>query len=306
MGFLIGATIFILLFSYADKFHPWIIRKAGLLPGIFMNSIAYVLIIFLIASLYIFIFNLKHLDYLFNNFRIIFFSQLMLYGVFFGLILSLFMNFLFLINNLLGRNALHNFFMGKYVIPVREYRFFMFLDIKESTSIAENIGELNFLSLLNNFFFDMSEAIISTKGEIYKYVGDEAIITWGKEAGIKDSNCIRLFFLFKEKLEKLEEKYKSLFGVVPAFKAGLHFGPVVVGEMGYIKKELAYMGDVLNTTARIEGECNIHGIDFIISGDVSNIVKIPLELKINDLGLKKLRGKEEETRLFGITGELAR
>ena len=74
--------------------------------------------------------------------------------------------------------------------------------------------------------------------------------------------------------------------------------------MGYIKKELAYMGDVLNTSARLEGECKNYNSDFIVSGEVIDRVKLPYGLFYIDLGKIKLRGKEEETRLYSVSGKL--
>ena len=43
---------------------------------------------------------------------------------------------------------------------------------------------------------------------------------------------------------------------MPEFKAGMYCGKVVSGEMGSTKMEIAFLEDVINTTARIEEECN--------------------------------------------------
>ena len=46
------------------------------------------------------------------------------------------------------------------------------------------------------------------------------------------------------------------YGVVPEFKAGFHVGFATVGEIGVLKKIIAFSGDVLNTTSRIQSNCN--------------------------------------------------
>jgi len=69
------------------------------------------------------------------------------------------------------------------------------------------------------------------------------------------------FFAMKEDLRKRADWYNKDFGLLPAFKAGLHFGKVTTGEIGALKKEIIFTGDVLNTTARIQGLCNHHKVD---------------------------------------------
>jgi len=63
----------------------------------------------------------------------------------------------------------------------------------------------------------------------------------------------------------LKNKYLDLYGVYPEFKAGLHAGKVVVTWIGDIKKEIVYHGDVLNTTSRLEAECNRYNQTLLVS-----------------------------------------
>ena len=49
--------------------------------------------------------------------------------------------------------------------------------------------------------------------------------------------------------------YEREFGLRPDFRAGLHCGPVAVGELGYLKKEIALIGDTMNAAARIVEAC---------------------------------------------------
>jgi len=178
--------------------------------------------------------------------------------IFFCLLMSFSFSFLLQVKELIGGRIFLSFFTGKYHKPIEEERIFMFLDLKSSTTVAEKIGHVNFHKFINDFIFTISEAIISNRGEIYKYVGDEIIITWGLKEGLKDMRCIRLFFEAVDHVKQERETFKRTYGVVPKFKAGIHCGRVVAGEMGDTKKEIAFLGDVINTTARIENECNPH------------------------------------------------
>src|SRR4030095_2713370 len=133
-----------------------------------------------------------------------------------------------------------------------EERIFMFLDMRSSTTIAENIGHVKFFQMLSECYSDLSEPITMHSGEIYQYVGDEVIVSWKLKKGLKNNNCIQCFFAMKAVIKKQIEKYNEKFGVLPEFKAGFHFGKMITGEIGVIKKEIDFTGDVLNTTARIQ------------------------------------------------------
>ncbi|MEJ2005405.1 MAG: adenylate/guanylate cyclase domain-containing protein, partial [Cyclobacteriaceae bacterium] len=155
------------------------------------------------------------------------------------------------INDKYGPGELKKFLLGKYFHPKDERRFFMFLDLKGSTGIAEKLGEHQYFSFIQKVFKDVTPVLLDTEGEVYQYVGDEMVLTWKVKKGIRDLNCIRCFQGIRHLLDELAPVYMEQFGVIPEFKAGLHVGAAVVGEIGVIKRDIAYSGDVLNTTARI-------------------------------------------------------
>lgn len=221
-------------------------------------------------------------------------------SVLFSIVLTLFFITMFQINDLIGRGVLLKFFLGRYHSPREEERIFMFLDLKNSTGIAETLGDKKFLSLINDFFYDLTNPVLLTGGEIYKYVGDEAILTWSFKKGIKGGSAIKSFFIFRDILKGKREYYLSNYGIIPEFKAGIHGGYVVTGEIGLSKKEITYLGDILNTTARIEGLCNKLGEDFLISEDLFDRVDnrdMFVSRKYENI---TLRGKQDSTTLYSL------
>lgn len=201
----------------------------------------------------------------------------------------------------IGTGTLHNFFLGKYHYPVQEQRIFMFLDMKSSTTIAEELGHVRYFEMLKEYFFDLSGAVIDHAGEIYQYAGDEMIISWKLDIGLKNNNSIECFFAMRALLELQSEKYKSKFGVLPDFKAGMHSGMVTAGEIGSLKKEIIFTGDVLNTTARIQGLCNQHKADFLVSKDLICLLQLPSNYHITTIGENILKGRSKLMELFAIS-----
>jgi len=200
----------------------------------------------------------------------------------------------------MGTSLLRNFFLGKYYKPAEEERIFMFLDMKSSTQIAEKLGHVVYFQMLQQYFSDLSGPVIEYSGEIYQYAGDEMIISWRLEKGLKNNTCIRCFFAMKECLLEKSASYKEKYGLSPQFKAGLHCGKVTTGEIGVLKKEIIFTGDVLNTTARIEGLCNQYNVDILLSSLLTEKLDLNAYYKVDSVGKNTLRGKYEQFELFTL------
>jgi len=204
------------------------------------------------------------------------------------------------LNRLLGRRTLLRYISGKYHRPRVERRVFMFLDIKSSTALAERLGPERYFALLNRFFRDISDPILNCEAEVYQYVGDEVVLTWPAAKGIRDANCIRIFKEIKDTVAAHHEDYEAAFGEVPKFKAGVHFGDVVTAEIGDLKKEIVYSGDVLNTAARIQSVCNEYGQELIASEELLEALDLPSTITRHPLGEVDLRGRKQAVGLVGL------
>ncbi|NNK84274.1 MAG: adenylate/guanylate cyclase domain-containing protein [Desulfobacterales bacterium] len=200
----------------------------------------------------------------------------------------------------LGQGVLRNFLIGRYHKSRVEERIFMFLDMKSSTTIAENLGHVRYYQLLNDYYADITEAIIQTSGQIYQYVGDEVVVSWKLKDGLIDNNCLRCFFTIKDIFRNRSEEYIEEYGLVPGFKAGIHYGKVTTGEIGVVKKEIIFTGDVLNTTARIQSICNVHEVDILISNDLFSRLNTGDEYALKEIGVCELKGKDKKVKLVTI------
>lgn len=206
------------------------------------------------------------------------------------------------VNDKYGPGRFISFVRGKYFHPKREDRIFMFLDLRGSTSIAERLGENKYFNFLKELFRDITPGILLSKGEIYQYVGDEIVISWNNETGTAKANCIQCFFniqqILLDRIPYYQQKYQ---GEIPSFKAGLHSGHVMVGELGVVKREIAYSGDVLNTTARIQSKCNELGVDILLSKYLLDKLKsLPDSINLKPIGELELRGKQQAVMLYTI------
>jgi adenylate cyclase len=209
-------------------------------------------------------------------------------------------SFLFEVNGLLGQNVLLSFVTGRYHRPQVEQRVFLIMDMKNSTAAAERLGEVDFHRLLNRLVTDLSGPIVLRDGEIHKYVGDELIATWPLARGLKDAACVRACFAALGRLVAHGADYEREFGTAAQVRASLHCGPVVVGEMGSVKKEIALSGDTLNTAARLVDACRDSGESVIASADLLDRLVLPAGVAARSLGPIRLRGKEQAVGLCAL------
>lgn len=235
-----------------------------------------------------------------NN-MLVFFTSFAFWSValYIAAIIALSLFYLELSENL-GLEVLNNYFTGKYHKPTEEVRIFMFSDIRSSTTIAESLGHVKYFEMIREYFSDLSDSIVKHEGEIYQYVGDEIVVSWNLKKGLKGNNCIQCYYSMKASIKNQENKYHKKFGTLPDFKAGFHFGKVTTGEIGVIKKEITFSGDVLNTTARIQELCNAYQVDILISEALVNKIQMESQYKIIELGENALRGRDEKIKLFTI------
>jgi adenylate cyclase len=299
-GFCIGFTVYLGIAVYKRLIEHRYFQKLNLILLLLVTTISQVIIILLSAIIFVGIFYMQgHFELYFTDDSVLM-SRAFLVGLTFGLILSMIFSFLNIVSTIIGKNILGNLFLGKYSKPREEDRIFMFLDLTSSTTIAEKIGHMQYLSLLNDFFHDIVGPIDQTKGEIYKYVGDEVIITWKKLDGLRNHNCLACFGLIEKRIRERSGSYLKKYGLVPEFKAGLHCGIAVMGEIGYWRREIAFVGDVLNTTSRIMDECKNFNRTILVSEDLENLISPNPTNHLEAVGKVILRGKEKEMKLFSV------
>ena len=282
-------------------------RKRSFKFAMSTTLIAYVLIfvvVSLVASLAMLIGEYGLLGVSFDSFKttleFVLNPTLIVNFILWGTI-TLFTLFLLQVNDKFGPGILLKFLAGNYHQPKKEERIFMFMDMRSSTTIAEKIGNEKYFNLLNDVFADITNTILNYEGEIYQYVGDEIVISWPIKKGIRNTNCIRCFTGIQKKLTDLGPTYKKKYEVIPEFKAGIHYGIVMAGEIGVIKKDIIYSGDVLNTTARIQEQCNHYKVDILLSKETFDLISDNKDYKIKHLGSIELRGKKRKIDLNTIS-----
>ncbi len=300
--FFIGSLMAVFDVMYLAK----TLRKKPLGVTLFIKSFFYLTNIFFWTSLLTLIFYSNNLDkplfdaqvlelfykYLYSA-RV--FMQMAWWGFTIGMSL-----FILQVSDKFGQGVLLNFLLGKYHKPKEDNRIFMFMDLKSSTTYAEKLGHIKYSQLIQDCFFDVTEIVNKYEAKIYQYVGDEVVLSWEMDKGIKNNNCINMFFEYDKLLNNKSDYYKNKYGFVPEFKSGVNSGYVTVAEVGELKKELAYHGDVLNTAARIQSKCNEYKSKLLISEEIKNQLIEDSNFQFDLIGDIQLKGKEQLVNIFNV------
>ncbi|SDM32334.1 adenylate/guanylate cyclase domain-containing protein [Kriegella aquimaris] len=199
-----------------------------------------------------------------------------------------------------GKGIFAKMLLGVYKKPQKLARIFMFLDLKSSTAIAEKLGDYRYSQFIQETFVELNEVVSEHDATIYQYVGDEAVLVWTYKGGLQFNNCVEVFFKFKEQLKSKKDYYQNKYGFYPEFKASVHGGTIVFTEIGTIKKELAYHGDVINTSSRIQSLCNKYQQELLVSETIWNEIKSNEQYRSQVYVDAFLKGKDEKLTLFGV------
>jgi len=193
----------------------------------------------------------------------------------------------------------------------------MFSDIIGFTSISEKLKPEELITLINSYLTDVTRVIISNDGVIDKYIGDNVMAFWGApvednkmctkackailemQKAIADFNDNFMKKLIKESKGDLAE-VKLVSGI------GLHFGRVIVGNLGSQQKfDYTVMGDNVNLASRIEGLTRKYKCKNLVSESVIERLKcegLASEFVYRFVDEVIVKGRHNSIKIFEIVG----
>lgn len=299
IGFVVSAVLVFYLKNAFRHYPFWlsVLMKMLLAFGLFL-----LISVVMLSSYFVFSEHRTLVDFADGFYREVFLTRGFMIFMFDLAIMTLLTIIILEVIDKYGPGGFWGMMRGKYVNPRIEDRIFIFLDINNATTIAEQLGHTKYFRLLRDFFAEITIPILANGGEIYQYVGDEVVLSWNNTP-LNKQRCFRFlrqaFFLLKRR----EDKFVRRYGVCPTFKAGIHSGEVTAGVIGVIKKDLVYSGDTLNTTARIRSKCHELDESFVVSGDFLNDFFTPFAYKVNEIGEMEFKGRREKEKLYSVIFE---
>jgi adenylate cyclase len=185
----------------------------------------------------------------------------------------------------------------------------LFMDVRDFTPISEGLTAPELVEFMNHLLSPLSDAIQHELGTIDKYIGDAIMAFWNAPIDIAEHPMRACRAALRMRAVLAELNANDAFG----FKArgsshphvrigiGLNTGVACVGNMGSERRfNYSAMGDVVNTTSRIESNTKMLGIDIVISDHTARAVPGYAMLEAGELTMK---GKSHPVKLFGLVGD---
>ena len=197
----------------------------------------------------------------------------------------------------IGIETLFHLMVGTYHRPVVQEKVILFLDINDSTGLAERLGAVQTKSLVGKFLFDISKPITDQGGDIYLYKGDGLIALWEWREAVRDVRILRAIDAIVGTMRREAVAFRQEFGVVPSFRMGVHGGEVVVSEQGDTKRAIGVYGSTINIAARMEEAAKAHNVSCVISGDVAKALDDHAD-RLSLIGHERIRGISSEIPIY--------
>jgi adenylate cyclase len=178
----------------------------------------------------------------------------------------------------------------------------LFSDIRGFTALSETRTPVEVVSILNRYFGRQVEVIFRHGGCLDKFIGDAIMAFWGAPLDDPDhaQHAVMAALEMTQTLEQFKLELGEL-GTIFDVGIGIHSGAAVVGLIGSEnKREYTAIGDTVNLASRIEGLTK--GVArVLVSENTMRACAGAFEFK--DRGSYKVKGREQEVRLFEPSGK---
>lgn len=296
-NFIFGLAIgFLIPFAYIKAIYQILAnKKIKALPYVLFIAINFFCLLLIALIVYFIAGVLFFKDYIFSNLPIALMITILL--AFFFTVKSTFEQFI-------GKEVLKYILWGRYHNPKTEKKIVAFVDLAKSTDWAEKLSPDAFFKLINDFILIIEQCTELHDGQIYKYLGDGLIVVWPS-----DSKCYQQLSAFmcdlEDEIEIKQPYFEHTYGSQVQFSLGVNDGMLMVGELGFNRKELGYFGDTINVSSRLAGICGINNTSTILTTELYHSI-LQVEPKFSHyymetkLGNVLLRGKKNEIDIIKL------
>lgn len=181
----------------------------------------------------------------------------------------------------------------------------LFADIRGFTRLSERRLPYDVVFLLNRYFKAMGEAVTESGGYLDKFIGDGVMALFGIKEGVgamgAETACRQALDAARRMSQNLADLNRHLADDLRTplrIGIGIHFGPAIVGDMGFgANQHLTAIGDTVNTASRLESATKELGCQLVISEQVARAAGMP------QLGTRhplQIRGREAVLEVLAI------
>ena len=175
----------------------------------------------------------------------------------------------------------------------------LFADIRNFTSMAEQMEPDAIAALLTDYFTEMVEVIFEHGGTLDKFIGDALMALWGAPVPQPDDprRAYQAAVAMQQTVEGLNQRWRAAGRLTIAVGIGINYGEVFVGNIGSHRRlEYTVIGDAVNVAQRLSAEAGPG--DILVSEDFRRAVAAPVDAEhMPGTGLK---GRTQTVEVFRV------
>lgn len=191
----------------------------------------------------------------------------------------------------------------------------LFADIVGFTSFSETREPEEVVSMLNEYFKEMTDVIFKWDGTLDKFVGDEIMAFWGAPLEQPDHAelAVRCALEMSGRLDRLQESWKSEGKYILDCGIGINTGVVLIGNIGSADKKMDYtvIGDHVNLGARVEALTRKYDARILITQytyeKISELIGKNIighiDILVAEIDTVKVKGREVPVKMFSVTSK---
>lgn len=171
----------------------------------------------------------------------------------------------------------------------------LFADIRNFTSISENMDASCTTMILNEYFSALVPIIEEHNGVLNKFMGDAVLAIFGEPK--KNENhaldAVKCAAKMLKKVKHLQDKWIDEGKPKIEIGIGISSGEAFIGNIGSQERlEYTVIGDTVNTASRIENYNKVYKTNFLISEETYKRVKNKVDvITINNVIIRGKSGK---------------
>jgi len=177
----------------------------------------------------------------------------------------------------------------------------LFSDLEGFTRLSERLPPREMVTILGDYFTEMTGCIFEYQGTLKEYVGDELMAIFGAPVEEKGHAChaCAAALSMKERLCQLRKEWAKVGRPLLHARTGINTGPMLVGNLGSrYRFSYGVIGDHVNLASRLEGLCKMYGTDILISENTAEAVGEFFNMR--ELDMVKVKGRKQPIRIFEL------
>ncbi len=150
-------------------------------------------------------------------------------------------------------------------------------ELRGLPAFARKLPPYDVVHVLNRYFLQIGEPIPANGGRIERYAGEEMTALFGLDGGNAREKClaaVRAALRMAARMETFNHYTRNHFGTGFEIEIGLHFGRMIVGQMGHPSKvQMAALGEGPAVARRAHRVNRESGTVILATEDLINVVE---------------------------------